>query len=71
MWPGSIPDVVIGNLKISLDQLVVQSFYGLTLNKLQHNCSQWFLVQKNVLYSILKVLGNPWEEVQKFRKTLF
>ena len=33
---------------------LVQSFYGLTLNKLQHKLCQLFLVQKNVLYSILK-----------------
>ena len=38
---------------------VVQSFYGLTLNKLQHKLCQLFLVQKNALYNILKVLRNP------------
>ena len=38
--------------------LLVQSFYGLTLNKLQHKLSQQFLVQKNMLYNIQKVLRN-------------
>ena len=38
--------------------ILVQSFYGLTFNKLQQKCSQLFLVQKNVLYNILKVLQN-------------
>ena len=39
--------------------LIVQSFYGLTFNKLQQKCFQQFLVQKNVLYNILKVSQNP------------
>ena len=38
---------------------IVQSFYGLTLNKLQHKLCQLFVVQKNVLYNILIVLRNP------------
>ena len=38
--------------------IVVQSFYGLTFNKLQQKCSQLFLVQKHVLYNILKVSQN-------------
>ena len=41
-----------------IDDIIVQSFYGFTLNKLQHKCSQLFLVQKNVLYNILKVSRN-------------
>ena len=39
--------------------LLVQSFYDLTLNKLQHKRFKLCLVQKNVLYNILKVLRNP------------
>ncbi len=39
--------------------IIVQSFYDLTLNKLQHKQFQLFLIQKNVLYNILKVLRNP------------
>ena len=33
--------------------------WGATLNKLQHKQLKLFLVQKNVLYNILKVLRNP------------
>ena len=39
-------------------QQLVQSFYALTFNKLQQKCFQVFLVQKNVLYNILKVSQN-------------
>ena len=35
---------------------LVQSFYGLTFNKLQHKCFQVFLVQKNELYNISESL---------------
>ena len=42
--------------------VIVQSFYCLTLNKLQHKHFQLSLVHKNVLYNILKVLRNPWGE---------
>ena len=46
---------------------IVQSFYCWTLNKLQHKHFQLSLVQKNVLYNILKVLRNPLEgEYRKF-----
>ena len=38
--------------------ILVQSFYGLTFNKLQHKCFQVFLVQKNELYNISKVSLN-------------
>ena len=32
---------------------------GSTFNKLQHTLFQLFPIQKNVLYSILKVIRNP------------
>ena len=51
---------------------LVQSIYGLTLNKLQHKLYQQFLVQKNVLYNILKVLRNPlWVKCRNFKKNIF
>ena len=34
------------------------NFTYIGLNKLQHKCSQLFLVQNNVLYNILKVSRN-------------
>ena len=37
---------------------VVQSIYGYTPNKLQHKLFKLFLVHKNMLYNILKVLRN-------------
>ena len=44
---------------VTLETLIlVQSFYGLTSNKLQHKLFLKFQVQKNVLYNILKVLRN-------------
>ena len=49
--------------------LLVQSFYGLTFNKLQQKCFQQFLVQKNVLYNILKVSQNfMGESVKNYQK---
>ena len=40
--------------------------WGATLNKLQHKQLKLFLAQKNVLYSILKVLRNPvWGRYRK------
>ena len=44
--------------EIIFPDIVVQSFYALTFNKLQQKCSQVFLVQKNVLFNILKVSQN-------------
>ena len=38
--------------------LLVQSFHNLTFNLLQQKCSQVFLIEKNVLYNILKVSQN-------------
>ena len=53
-------------------RLIVQSIYGLTLNKLQHKLYQQFLVQKNVLYNILKVLRNPlWVKCRNFEMNIF
>lgn len=43
---------------------IVQSFYDLTLNKLQHKCSQMFLVQKNML--LQQVSRNPMGGSAKF-----
>ena len=38
--------------------LALSTLYPKKVNKLQHKCSQLFLVQKNVLYNILKVSKN-------------
>ena len=48
---------------------IVQSFFGLTLNKLQHKHFQLSLVQRNMLYNILEVLRNPLDG--KYRKFYF
>ena len=45
---------------------IVQAFYGLTLDKLQPNLSSQFLAQKNVLYNVLKVLGNSMGEIEQY-----
>ena len=53
---------------------IVQSFYCLTLNKLQYKCSQLLLVQKNVLYNILKVsrnlMGGNWPQPNAFFRSI-
>ena len=44
---------------VIMEVSLVQAFYSLTLDKLQHKLFHLFLIQKRVLYNILKVLRNP------------